>query len=86
MRIRNRTELREALDQAVERGLAQTRESFEAGGIGREQLNAILASERQRLTAWRDQVEAVILHEISAPSLPAGMTVTVSQKPTGKLH
>lgn len=86
MRIRNRTELREALDQAVERGLAQTRESFEAGGIGGEQLEEILAGERQRLNLWRDQAEAMVLHEISAPPMPAGATVAVSQKPTGKLH
>jgi len=86
MRIRNAAELRQALDDAVERGLQQARESFQAAGLDDEDLDALLASERRRLMAWRDQVEATIMHEAAAPPLPAGATVSVTPKPTGRLH
>ncbi len=86
MKIKNRAELRAALDMAVERGLEQVRESFTAAGFDGEDLDAILAGERERLTAWRDQVEATIVHEASAPPLPAGATVSVTPKPVGRLH
>ncbi|MCP4562545.1 MAG: hypothetical protein GY873_39180 [Bosea sp.] len=86
MKIRNRAELQQALDAAVERGLDQVRQSFEAAGGDGDDLDGVLASERQRLTAWRDQVEAWLLHEIAAPVMPAGATVADVRKPPGQLH
>lgn len=86
MKVHNAAELRQALDTAIERGLEQTRASFEAGGIEGEELETILASERLRLSAWRAEVEAYALHEATAPPPPAGATVTETRKPTGQLH
>lgn len=84
MKIRNRSELQQALDATVERGLQQVRESFEAAGVDGDDLDGILASERQRLLAWRAEVEAWLLHEVAAPVMPAGATFTVTTKPSGR--
>ncbi|CAN7343116.1 hypothetical protein [Bosea sp. LjRoot237] len=86
MKVSNRAELRAALDAAVERGLDQVRESFEAAGISSDDLDAILSSERKRLKAWRAEVEAYALHELGAPAMPSGATVTLTRRPAGRLH
>ena len=86
MKITSPAQLRQALDDAINRSLDQTREAFEAAGVEAQDLEVIVDGERRRLEMWRADVEAMVRHEAAAPPLPDGVTITIMPRPTGHLH